>query len=493
MRRLGLRTHWAVASVLLPAYALTAGAALWLQARSHAALEASFERDLIASAQLPRLRDDAGRLAQLTAQYLLSGDRRQLTSRRKVLEDLRRLEAGLARSAEGAEEGALLDRLGRELAAMTSEQEQWIARRAQGRLGRGPAARLSAQGDGVADVVAVLLRLKDANRQRLAERRRQVERSGRSALGALLAAGAAVGLLAAFYLSRFLVEPLLRLQDYAKAWRLGSPWSLEPGTAGAEVAELHDRLAEMAGRLSIQYEKEQELGKVKTQLVAMVSHEFNNSLSVLGGMAKLLKEEEPQPLSPRRLNFFTIIEANVRSLAVASRTLLELGRLEAGRLTVRQVRMDLGALARDCAGRLEVLWSRKSQAVAVSASDAPVWVSGDPDALALVVTNLLANAIKYTPEKGSITLAVRPTAAGAEFTVADNGIGIALEEQESILAGYYRTEEGTKRAKGFGVGLALSVALLRAHGAELKVESSPGQGARFSFFLPAHPSPHPSA
>ncbi|TBR22102.1 HAMP domain-containing histidine kinase [bacterium] len=443
MKPLGPRAQWLLASVLIPAFALFAAGAFWLQARSHAGLEAAFQRELGLLVQLPRLREDVRRLEEATNRYLVGGDRRQLDVRRRVLEDLRRLEAGLAAAAEGAEERALTDRLGRELAAVLSEQEQWIARRSQGRLGGSAASRLTSREDAVAEVVEVLVGLKDANRARLDERRRAMERSGRVALGLLLAAGALLG--------------------------------------GSASAYLSARLAEAV-----------ELGAVKTQLVAMVSHEFNNSLSVLGGMTRLLKEDDPKPPDPKRLNYFTVIESHIRSLAVASRTLLEMGRLEAGRLKVRPVRMDLTATARECCTRLEVLWSRKGQAVSVEAPADPVWVHGDPDALALVATNLLANAVKYTPEKGTVTVAVRAGAGGGEFSVKDTGIGIAPEDQKHILSGYYRTEAGKKAAKGFGVGLALSQAVLAAHGSELKVESAPGRGARFAFELPAPPGPPPA-
>lgn len=485
MRPAGLRTQWAFVSVLLPAYALAAGAALWLQFRAHADLEASFQRDLGALVELPRLRDALRRLELTTGQYLLSGDRRLLDSRRQTLAELRRLEAGLGRSAEGPQERALLDRLGRELAAVLSEQEGWIERRSQGRLKHAPAARLGARQDGAAEAVAVLLQVKDANRDRLEERRRAVERTGRRTLWLLLGAGLAGGLAGALYLARFLVRPVSRLQDYLRGWKLGEPWRLEPAPASREVADLYGRLSELAERLSAQFQREQEHGKLKTQLVAMVSHEFNNTLSVLGGIALLLKEDEKEPRDPRRAQFYAIIEGHVRSLAVAARTLLEMGRLEAGRLRVVPKRMDLAALARDCAQRLEILWARKSLALAVEAEPGGLWVEGDPDALALVATNLIGNAIKYTPEKGRITVGARRLGGRAEFFVSDTGIGIAEEDKARILSGYFRTEEGKKAAKGFGVGLALAQVLLQAHGAELSVESAPGRGARFAFSLPA--------
>ena len=436
------RARWLLASVLVPAFTLAAAGAFWLQARGHAELEAAFQRELGLLVLLPRLREDVRRLDDATGQYLQSGDRARLAERRSALDDVRRLEAALSRAADGPEEKALTDRLGRELAAVLSEQEQWIARRSQGRLALGPAVRLSAGEDAVADLVSVLTGVKDANRARLEERRRHMERSGRAALALLLAAGAL--------------------------------------SAGVVAATLSRLLAEAV-----------ELGAMKTQLVAMVSHEFNNSLSVLGGMARLLKADEPDPPDPKRANYFTVIESHVRSLAVAARTLLELGRLEAGRLKVHPVRMDLNVLARSTAAALEVLWSRKGQDVRVEAPEGPTWVSGDPDALALVATNILANAVKYTPEKGTITVGVAAEPGGARWSVTDTGIGIAPEDQARILSGYFRTEEGKKAAKGFGVGLALSQSLLAAHGAELKVESAPGRGAKFSFYLPAPPESPP--
>ncbi len=482
MRPAALRTQWAFLSVLLPAFAVAAGAALRLQFRSHAELEASFERDLGALVELPRLRDGLRRLELTTGEYLSSGDRRLLDSRRETVEGLRRLEAGLGRTAEGPEDRALLDRLGREFAAVLSEQEGWIARRAQGGLRRLPQVRRG--GSAVDEAVAVLLQVKDANRARLEQRRRRVERAGRQTLWILLAAGLAGGVLASAYLARFLVRPVARLQDYARSWTLGEPWLLETVPASREVADLYGRLAEMAERLSGQFHREQELGKVKTQLVAMVSHEFNNALSILGGVALLLKEDDPQPLDPRRGQFYSIIEGHVRSLAVAARTLLEMGRLEAGRLTVVPKRMDLAALALDCAQRLEVLWTRKSLDLVFDTPRGPLWVDADPDALALVATNLISNAVKYTPERGRITVGAREAGGRAEFFVSDTGIGIAEEDKARILSGYFRTDEGKKAAKGFGVGLALAQVLLQAHGSGLSVESAPGRGARFAFVLP---------
>ncbi|MBI4346247.1 MAG: ATP-binding protein, partial [Elusimicrobia bacterium] len=104
----------------------------------------------------------------------------------------------------------------------------------------------------------------------------------------------------------------------------------------------------------------------------------------------------------------------------------------------------------------------------------------------LVVTNLLSNAITYTPDGGSVTLGLRRAADGddAEVFCRDTGIGISPEDQERILTGYYRTESGRKAAKGFGVGLALANSLVGAHGSRLEIDSAPGHGSTFRFRLP---------
>ncbi len=111
---------------------------------------------------------------------------------------------------------------------------------------------------------------------------------------------------------------------------------------------------------------------------------------------------------------------------------------------------------------------------------------GDIKRLTQCLMNLAGNALKFTRE-GRVEIGVDVQGDTLLYHVSDSGIGIAPEDQQRILSGYYRTEAGKKAAKGFGVGLALSQALLAAHGTELKVESVPGQGARFSFVLPPAP------
>jgi signal transduction histidine kinase len=109
----------------------------------------------------------------------------------------------------------------------------------------------------------------------------------------------------------------------------------------------------------------------------------------------------------------------------------------------------------------------------------------DPDIIALVVANLINNAIKYTQPGGEIMISLKQTSAGlAEFSVKDSGIGIAKEDLAAIFSGFYRTEQGRKSASGTGLGLKISRDFVEAHGSSLKAESEPGRGTRFFFSLP---------
>ena len=111
-------------------------------------------------------------------------------------------------------------------------------------------------------------------------------------------------------------------------------------------------------------------------------------------------------------------------------------------------------------------------------------VRADPDALSVVMSNLIGNAFKYTPAGGTVTVRIVQEAgppAAALVSVEDTGIGIPAAERQRISSGYYRAKGGLLVAKGFGVGLKVARELLESQGARLEIESEPGRGSRFSF------------
>ncbi|MEQ1920495.1 MAG: ATP-binding protein, partial [Elusimicrobiota bacterium] len=151
---------------------------------------------------------------------------------------------------------------------------------------------------------------------------------------------------------------------------------------------------------------------------------------------------------------------------------------------VRPHRADLGRVLAGAAKALQPLYERKGLHFTLELPAATPAAKADPEALVMVATNLVGNAVKYTPEGGKVTAGVSVEHDGRlRVYVSDTGIGIAPEDREAILSGH-RTEEGRQAATGFGVGLMLVKKILDAHGAALEIEGSPGQGSRFSFVLP---------
>jgi signal transduction histidine kinase len=232
------------------------------------------------------------------------------------------------------------------------------------------------------------------------------------------------------------------------------------------------------------------LVELKGQLVSIVSHETNNALAVIAGMLTLLQEGEPEA-TEKRAGYYKLAELCIQSLVLQSQTLLNMGRLESGKLALRMKCVEVRKLVSGCLERLSLLYERKGHEVTLDFPEENLLVRADPDALSLVLMNLLSNAIKYTPERGRIAIGARldgSDGARARISVSDTGIGIAPEDQERIFSGYYRTKLSRSKATGFGVGLSLARKILEAHASELSVESVPGQGSKFSFSLRRCPS-----
>ncbi|UPT75665.1 MAG: ATP-binding protein [Elusimicrobiota bacterium] len=490
MRTPNLRTQLLLLTGLVWLYSLGFSAAYWRQNRAHARLESGFHQGLTVLSSLPRLRDQLRRVDQSGDQFLLSGQPSWLARRDEALEQVRGLLRELEAAASDERDLATTAEADRRLTAYLAERSPWISRRRAGRLSPDEAAAAARRARELDAVVEALNELKDVNVADLRERRLDAERAARSALRLILLAGAAAAAFVAWLLSRALIGPVAELRRRALDWGLGRPWPAEPPPgAGAEISELHATMGDMARRLNAQFERETELGRLKGSLVSMASHEFNNSLSVLGTTVNLLRQTETAPPAGKREEYYAIVEANLRALSLAVRSLLDLGLLESGKFTVRPGRADLARLLSDGERALRPLHERKGLRFTLELrADLPA-AHADPQALSVVVTNLLGNAVKYTPEGGAVRAGASVEPDGRlRVYVADTGIGVDAADREAILVGH-RTEEGRQAASGFGVGLTVVKRILDAHGVALEIDGAPGKGSRFSFVLPAWKGP----
>ena len=226
------------------------------------------------------------------------------------------------------------------------------------------------------------------------------------------------------------------------------------------------------------------LERVRQDFVANVSHEFKTPLTAIQGFAEtLLAGALDDPENNRR--FLEIIRNHAIRLARLTNDLLKLARIEAGKMEVEFSSVSLLELIEGCTETTLLKANRKEITLEITVPPQLPAVRGDAALLRDVLQNLLDNAIQYTPARGHVSVVATAGPREAVVTVADTGIGIPLADSERIFERFYRVDAARSReAGGTGLGLSIAKHIVEAHGGKLWVESTVGQGSKFSFSLP---------
>jgi two-component system, OmpR family, phosphate regulon sensor histidine kinase PhoR len=232
-----------------------------------------------------------------------------------------------------------------------------------------------------------------------------------------------------------------------------------------------------------------QLERVRTEFVANVSHELRTPLTAIQGyLETLLSGALEEPENARR--FLEIVLRHSERLGRLLNDLTDLSNIELGKVSLRRAPVQIGEVV---ASVVDIIAPRAARAgVAVSAqipADLAL-VSADRDRLAQVLINLIDNAVKYTPEGGSVTVTGRNLVPGRiEVAVADTGIGIPPADLPRITERFYRVDKARSRELGgTGLGLAIVKHLVMAHAGELTIESEQERGTTVRFTLPIEPS-----
>ena len=225
--------------------------------------------------------------------------------------------------------------------------------------------------------------------------------------------------------------------------------------------------------------------RLKSEILGWVTHEFNNALGLLTLSFHVLRVGEPKKSTAERLMAYGIIERALAKLKQNVANWLSNAKFESGRLVVNARKTRIGRIVDESLKTLRPLARYKNIRVRLSLSAAAKagFAKADPDAISLIMSNLVSNAIKYTPAGGHIAVLVEPFNGRLRLSVKDDGIGIKPSDIPLILS-QHRTQEGMRAAEGFGFGLKICQELLSQHGAQLCVDSAPGRGSTFSFTLP---------
>lgn len=225
--------------------------------------------------------------------------------------------------------------------------------------------------------------------------------------------------------------------------------------------------------------------QARADFAAMVSHEIRTPLSAIMAVAELLAQSRLPPAQQRLLTMLTTSSENLMSLV---NDVLDLSKIEAGKLAVHERRVDLAGAVRELAALLRPRAEQKEVALHAYVDERmPRWVRCDRVKLGQVLTNLLGNAIKFT-SFGSITLSalvseLLPSLVRVRFEVADTGIGIPPALLPKMFERFTQVAEPSSERVGTGLGLAISQKLVRLLGGELSATSTEGKGSRFSFTL----------
>jgi two-component system, OmpR family, phosphate regulon sensor histidine kinase PhoR len=232
------------------------------------------------------------------------------------------------------------------------------------------------------------------------------------------------------------------------------------------------------------------LEAMRRDFVANVSHELKTPLTSISGYAETLLFDAPDPETTRK--FLTTILANARRMQRLVDNLLDLARLEAGRWRPEREPLEIADLARDA-------WESMRDGTRVPAVEFQVEVGpraetvvADPDALQQVLTNLLENALRYTPPGGRITCRSVVEGSGIAISVQDTGSGITPEHLPRIFERFYRSDPSRSREEGgTGLGLAIVKHLVEAHGGRVSAESERGVGTTITCWIPSQPVRQP--
>jgi signal transduction histidine kinase len=246
------------------------------------------------------------------------------------------------------------------------------------------------------------------------------------------------------------------------------------------VADAHRRSALLAE----QNERLRELDRLKDEFVATASHELRTPLTSLSGYLEMSLDPAEGPLSPTREAHLKVAQRNADRLTGLVDQLLFLARADSHPLELDLQPVDLVGVLDEAAESARPAAAAKNVTLVIGEGP-PLWVLGDRPQLLRVADNLVTNAIKFTPDGGSVRLLARSEGGSAALEVADTGVGIPRAEQADVFNRFFRGTSATEKAiPGSGLGLAISQVIAEAHGSSIEVESTPGAGSAFRLTLP---------
>lgn len=299
-------------------------------------------------------------------------------------------------------------------------------------------------------------------------------------------------ILLALLFARFFARRLGAIIDYASTLatgdfraRLDVRGNDELGVLGQQLNETGAKLQKMFEELEREHVEMEKLERIRKDFVINVSHELRTPLASIQGYTETLLDGAIND-QENNIRFLNIVRQNAERLGRLTADLLTISRIELKTQKFQFASYRLGPLLAECMDSLRPVATKKNITMEFDAGDESLEVFCDSESVHQIMSNLLDNAIKYTPEGGMVYITARLLSDGnAQVSVRDTGMGIPQEDLGRLFERFYRVDKARSRELGgTGLGLAIVKHLARAQGGDVFVESEIGQGSTFSFTLP---------
>jgi len=261
----------------------------------------------------------------------------------------------------------------------------------------------------------------------------------------------------------------------------------------AQQRVLAEQVAERTSEVRAQAREIRQISDARAQFFANVSHELRTPLTLTRGPLQELARISGERLDDESKQYLDVSLRNSEAMQSLIGQILDLQRLEAGRMPLKLIRADLAMMVRGIVDRFAVQARLRGIELSCEGIDKPVELVCDQAHIDTMLSNLMSNAIKFTPEGGRIELGLIHTEGKIELTVTDSGPGIDPAYQQAIFERYRQGEQTSASSPGTGIGLALIRELAELHGGHIRVESKPGLGASFSLSIPTDLQPNAEA
>jgi signal transduction histidine kinase len=225
----------------------------------------------------------------------------------------------------------------------------------------------------------------------------------------------------------------------------------------------------------------------KSEFLANMSHELRTPLNAIIGFSEVLGERYFGELTVKQDEYVKDIHGSGKHLLSLINDILDLSKIEAGRMELELSDFDLPAVLDNALTLVKERAQRHGISLGKRVDPSLGTVRADERKVKQIMLNLLSNAVKFTPEGGRVSVAAKPNGTAIEVSVSDTGIGIAPEDQEAVFEEFKQVgRDYTRKAEGTGLGLALTKRFVELHGGAIGLTSAPGKGSTFTFTLPLH-------